>query len=194
VSELGHIAEVIDCLHAKKPERCDVGGIFLQLNNIHDNGLIDTDDAYLINEIEYKKWISRMEAKEGDCVITNVGRVGAVAQIPSGVKAALGRNITGVRCRVEFSFPTFLIECLLSEAMRDEIRQKTDTGTILDALNVKSIPRLRFVRPSNEIAQHFETLVRPLRERMEQNLSQSRTLATLRDTLLPKLMGGEIGV
>jgi type I restriction enzyme S subunit len=29
---------------------------------------------------------------------------------------------------------------------------------------------------------------------MEQNLSESRTLATLRDTLLPKLLSGELSV
>ena len=133
-----------------------------------------------------------MEAAAGDCVITNVGRVGAVGQIPEGVKAALGRNITGIRCKAEFPFPTFLIECLVSESMREEIRLKTDSGTILDALNVKSIPKLRFARPSREIGARFETLTRPLRRRMEQNISESRTLATLRDTLLPKLLSGEL--
>lgn len=76
--------------------------------------------------------------------------------------------------------------------MREEIRLKTDSGTILDALNVKSIPKLRFVRPTREIGARFELLTRPLRRRMEQNLSESRTLATLRDTLLPKLLSGEL--
>lgn len=193
-AELGNIAEVIDCLHAKKPERSENGGLYLQLNNIRDDGLIDVTDSFFICAEDYQRWISRMEAVAGDCVITNVGRVGAVGQIPEGVKAALGRNITGIRYRTDFPFPTFLIECLLSDAMREEIRLKTDTGTILDALNVKSIPKLRFVRPSREIATTFEKLTRPLRQRMEQNLSESRTLATLRDTLLPKLLSGELSV
>ena len=191
-AELGQIADVIDCLHAKKPERCAAGQLYLQLNNIRDDGLIDITDSFFVSAEDYRKWISRMEAVAGDCVITNVGRVGAVGQIPEGVKAALGRNITGIRCKAEFPFPTFLIECLVSESMREEIRLKTDSGTILDALNVKSIPKLRFARPSREIGARFETLTRPLRRRMEQNISESRTLATLRDTLLPKLLSGEL--
>ncbi|MCC7279719.1 MAG: restriction endonuclease subunit S [Chromatiaceae bacterium] len=194
VAELGQIADVIDCLHAKKPERCENGQLYLQLNNIRDDGLIDITDSFFISAEDYQKWISRMEARAGDCVITNVGRVGAVGQIPEGVKAALGRNITGIRCKSAFPFPTFLIECLVSESMREEIRLKTDSGTILDALNVKSIPKLRFVRPTPEIGARFEALARPLRRRMEQNLSESRTLATLRDTLLPKLLSGELSV
>jgi type I restriction enzyme S subunit len=191
VSELGQIADVIDCLHAKKPEASETGQLYLQLNNIRDDGLIDISETFLIGPEDYKKWTSRMEATEGDCVITNVGRVGAVAQIPQGMKAALGRNITGIRCKPIFTNPTFLIECLMSEAMREEIRRKTDTGTILDALNVKSIPKLRFIKPPLTIAESFERLARPLRHQMERGVSQSGTLADLRDTLLPKLLSGD---
>ncbi len=191
VSELGQIADVIDCLHAKKPEASETGQLYLQLNNIRDDGLIDISETFLIGLEDYKKWTSRMEATEGDCVITNVGRVGAVAQIPQGMKAALGRNITGIRCKPIFTNPTFLIECLMSEEMREEIRRKTDTGTILDALNVKSIPKLRFIRPPSMITERFERLARPLRHQMERGVSQSRTLADLRDTLLHKLLSGD---
>jgi type I restriction enzyme S subunit len=92
VAELGQIADVIDCLHAKKPERCENGQLYLQLNNIRDDGLIDITDSFLVSEEDYRKWIYRMEARAGDCVITNVGRVGAVGQIPERVKGALGRS------------------------------------------------------------------------------------------------------
>jgi type I restriction enzyme S subunit len=128
-------------------------------------------------------------------VITNVGRVGAVAQMPSDQKAALGRNMTGIRCKSDFPFPTVLIECLLSQAMKDEIVLKMDTGTILDALNVRNIPRLRFVRPeARVILVWFERAARPLRAQMERKHAESRTLAALRDALLPKLISGKLRI
>lgn len=195
VTSIGTVADVIDCLHAKKPNRLEAGMPFLQLGNIRDDGLIDMKDTYFIAEGDYRKWVSRMEASPGDCVITNVGRVGAAAQMPAGQKAALGRNMTGVRCKPSFPFPTVLIECLLSQAMKSEITLKMDSGTILDALNVRNIPKLRFVRPSNLcILEYFERTARPLRARMEANLAQSRTLVTMRDTLLLKLVSGELRV
>jgi type I restriction enzyme S subunit len=194
VVSLGEVCDVIDCLHSKKPERRDSGKPLLGLSNIKGNGLIDMADTYFIDEAAYAQWISRMEASEGDCVITNVGRVGAVAQMPRGFTAALGRNMTGIRCKGTFPFPTFIIENLLSDAMRDEMSLKTDSGTILDALNVRNIPRLRFVKASPDVLQQFEQLIRPLRARMEEGLAQSRTLAALRDTLLPKLISGAIRV
>jgi len=192
--KMGDIVNVIDCLHSRKPERVEVGKPFLQLNNITDNGLLDTSELFLISEEDYAFWISRIEASPGDCVITNVGRVGAVSQIPEGFHAALGRNMTGLRCKKEYPFPTFLIETLLSSLMRQEINNKIDTGTILDALNVKNIPYLTLKIPPITFMQEFELLVRPIRKMMEQNLKESHTLAELRDTLLPKLMSGQVRV
>jgi len=192
VARLGDACDVIDCLHSKKPEGRDTGQPLLQLSNIRDDGLIDMADAYFIDDADYSCWISRMEASTGDCVITNVGRVGAVAQMPRGLKAALGRNMSGVRCKPNFPFPTFVIECLLSDAMKNEISLRVDSGTILDALNVRNIPRLRFVRANQNVLKRFELLSRPLRARMEDALAESRTLAAMRDALLPKLVSGEI--
>lgn len=193
VRTVGEIASVIDCLHAKKPERQVVGLPYLHLGNIASKGLLDMSDTYWISEADYTKWTSRLEAVEGDCVITNVGRVGAVAQIPPGIRGALGRNMTGIRCKPNFPFPTFLIEALLSDSMRHEIELKKDSGTILDALNVKSIPRLRFIGANCiDIYQAFEEISRPLRQQIECNAAESRTLAALRDELLPKLLSGDI--
>jgi type I restriction enzyme, S subunit len=193
VTTIGAVAYVTDCLHSKKPERRESGLPLLQLSNIRDDGLIDMKDTYFVDASDYQTWVSRMEASSGDCVITNVGRVGAVAQMPSNQKAALGRNMTGIRCKPSFPFKTVLIECLLSKAMKDEIVRKMDTGTILDALNVRSIPRLRFVRPSaQKVLDCFEHKARPLRAQMELQFAETRTLAGLRDALLPKLVSGEL--
>lgn len=194
VASIGDACEVIDCLHTRKPMRQESGPFLLQLWNVRDDGLLDMADPYCIAQDDYDQWVSRMEASPGDCVITNVGRVGVGAQVPAGLKAALGRNMTGLRCRTEFSYPTVLILCLLSDPMRNEIGLRTDSGTILDSLNVRSIPKLRFVRPDDRVLNVFEGHLRPLRRKMEQILAECRTLAALRDGLLPKLISGEVRV
>jgi len=194
VGTIGDIANVIDCLHSKKPDRCETGKPLLQLNNIRDDGLLDMSDIFFISESDYAKWISRCEASQGDCVITNVGRVGAIAQIPEGVKAALGRNMTCVRCKATLPYPTFLLECLLSDTMRLEIINKTDSGTILDSLNVRSIPKLRIVLPDRPTIEAFERIARPIRYNMELNMRENLSLVSSRDVLLPKLMSGELEV
>jgi len=194
VSSIGAIAEVIDCLHSKKPELIESSHPFLQLSNIRNDGLLDTSEVAGISEDDYKKWISRIEASEGVCVITNVGRVGAVAQIPAGYKAAMGRNMTAVRLKKEYPYPTYLIELLQSPGMRAEIDAKTDVGTILNALNVRSIPTLRCVLASYVVLDEFESIVRPMRAKMEENIAKIQTLSRVRDTLLPRLISGRLQI
>ena len=49
--------------------------------------------------------------------------------------------------------------------------------------------------PSNEeIIEAFETITSPIRERIELSKQEARTLAALRDTLLPRLISGELRV
>jgi type I restriction enzyme S subunit len=194
VSNIGMIADVIDCLHSKKPEFQVSGFPYLQLNNIRSDGLLDTSSIAFINAKDYEKWTSRIEVQKGDCVITNVGRVGAVSQIPAGFKAAIGRNMTAIRSKKTANYPTFLIQLLMSEAMRKEIVRNTDEGTILSALNVKSIPKLRFVAPNNAIFSVYEVIARPLQEQMERNNLFSQVLANTRDTLLPRLISGQLRI
>ncbi len=48
--------------------------------------------------------------------------------------------------------------------------------------------------PPPDIAKRFDELTAPLMAKIKANSTQSRTLATLRDTLLPKLLSGELSV
>jgi type I restriction enzyme, S subunit len=193
VKTIHDLCHVVDCLHTKKPEQIAEGDrLLLQLNNIRDDGLLDLTTQYLISPSDYLRWSAKFETQRGDLVITNVGRVGAVAQVPPGVAAALGRNMTGLRPRSNFPYPTFLLEALLSSALREEIVRHTDTGTILSALNVKNIGKLRLVVPVDNVLRTAEAALRPIRALMEHGLAESRKLAALRDYLLPRLMSGRI--
>ena len=49
-------------------------------------------------------------------------------------------------------------------------------------------------RPIHDIAKHFNELTASLIATTTANLHQSRTLAAQRDTLLPKLLSGELSV
>ncbi len=195
VKEMQEVADVIDCLHSKKPEECpDGSGVLLQLNNIGDGGKLDMREQFRISAKDYELWTSRIELQTGDCVVTNVGRVGAVAQIPDGVKAAPGRNMTAIRPRDGRLTPTFLIEYLLSSHMASEVLKKKDLGTIMDSLNVKGIVRLHVACPKMDLMLKFESIARPMRKRVEVLLEQIENLRRTRDLLLPRLLAGQVNI
>ncbi len=48
--------------------------------------------------------------------------------------------------------------------------------------------------PTGELLDAFDSAIAPIFASMQCNEEESRTLATLRDTLLPKLLGGQLSV
>lgn len=195
LTPLGELAEIIDCLHSKKPNSVnDTTKQLLQLNNITDSGFLDLSTKYYISESDYESWTRKCEIVEGDCVITNVGRIGAVSQAPAGTHAAMGRNMTCIRLKKSKPYYSYLITVLLSTHISKEIMKNTDEGTIMGALNVKNIPLLLLPVFSNEIMCELENILYPIRKSIEYNYLANQTLRNLRDSLLPKLMSGEIDV
>ena len=193
---LSDIAEVIDCLHSKKPSVVpDSKYQLIQLDNIRDDGFLDmTACKYMISQVDYVNWTRKCEIVEGDCVITNVGRIGAVSQAPFGTKAAMGRNMTCIRLKRNKRLHAYFITVLLSRHMHAQIQSNTDEGTIMGALNVKNIPKLLFPIFDELTMNDLETLLYPIRKQIEYNNLQNQSLKALRDALLPKLMSGEIDV
>ena len=70
----------------------------------------------------------------------------------------------------------------------------TGTGTTQQQLTVPDFQKTEIIVPSQEIVTQFTTTVEPIFEKIWANQSENEKLSSLRDTLLPKLMSGELDV
>ena len=68
------------------------------------------------------------------------------------------------------------------------------TGVAVPGLNSTQVKSLSILVPPPAITAAFEATVGPLVTRVLASCNQSRTLAALRDLLLPKLISGELRV
>ena len=68
------------------------------------------------------------------------------------------------------------------------------TGAVQPKLNQRNMKRIPFVKPSPQLCEIFSHRISSLFARIRANTEESRTLAALRDALLPKLISGEIRV
>jgi len=66
------------------------------------------------------------------------------------------------------------------------------TGTKMPRTNWTDMARYAVALPPERIAASFTELIRPVISRILSSIHQSRTLAMLRNTLLPKLISGEV--
>lgn len=56
----------------------------------------------------------------------------------------------------------------------------------------ESVLEMKIIVPPPALVEAFTTVAKPMFDQINRNIDQSRTLATLRDTLLPKLLSGEV--
>jgi type I restriction enzyme S subunit len=73
----------------------------------------------------------------------------------------------------------------------DEIRARGSGGSVLLNLNKGQFETMSILKPPTDLIHKFQEFAEPLLERLLANEKESRMLASLRDSLLPKLMRGE---
>ena len=68
------------------------------------------------------------------------------------------------------------------------------TGTTVLHLSKEAVPSFAFALPPVQLIREFDSLANPALSRIQASDEQSETIAVLRDTLLPKLLSGEVRV
>jgi type I restriction enzyme S subunit len=80
-----------------------------------------------------------------------------------------------------------------ASAAHDEIVSHANGSTFLE-ISKSSFRPIRIVVPTSQVMHAFDHLSRPMYLKVVENERESRTLAQLRDTLLPKLISGELRI
>ena len=70
--------------------------------------------------------------------------------------------------------------------------ESTETATTVIHLGKNDIDRFKILIPSNEILKVFSSIADPIYSRFVKNKQQMQTLVNLRDTLLPRLISGQL--
>ena len=92
--------------------------------------------------------------------------------------------------RAKEPYNNFFIWNYLSKKNIDRIV----TGAVQPKINQGNLKALEFPKFPKELVKEFNIQVEPLFQKINQNKTQIRTLTALRDTLLPKLMSGEVSL
>lgn len=87
----------------------------------------------------------------------------------------------------------FVLACVSSSDFVAHTSQ-TSTGTKMPRTSWQVMSTYKLCRPTDAIASKFQHVVSPMLGQIVKNVRKSRTLAVFRDTLLPKLISGELRV
>jgi type I restriction enzyme S subunit len=136
-----------------------------------------------------EKWVQQWDVLLNSTGIGSLGRVGVVYFKMDNV--AIDSHITVVRTSKPL-YKHYVGRNLLSRQLEIENMAVGSTGqTELPRDRVKALP---IIIPSGDVLGKFNDIIEPIALQMYRNIDESRRLAELRDTLLPRLMSGELHV
>ena len=127
-------------------------------------------------------------AEAGDTLVSVRAPVGDMNM--AAERCAIGRGVASVRHNSgSRSYTYYALRLLRGSFTRFEAE-----GTVFGSINKDDFRSLEVSIPPMNLVQKFEDVCFPLDQAIENNERESRTLASLRDSLLPKLMRGEVRV
>ena len=121
----------------------------------------------------------------GTTIISARGTVGRLALV--GQAMAMNQSCYGLSGKAGDVYFTYFSTHRLVETLK----QRTH-GSVFDTITRDTLAGVSVVYPQTIVITAFEETIAPVMERIKENLIQARTLATLRDTLLPRLISGQL--
>lgn len=109
-------------------------------------------------------------------------------------RIAILSSIAIFRPNTEIIIPEILLALLKSPAVLQEVKDNYVSGSVLPRIVLKDFKKLRLILPSMKVQEQVAPMLHNIRLQIDINCEENQRLSALRDTLLPKLMNGEIEV
>jgi len=160
------------------------------------NGFIDENFVF-VSETKADA-LRNANAFPGDIVITHRGTLGQVGLIPR--LARFPRYIVSqsqmlLSVNPELTTSRYIFEYLRSPVGQHALLANTSqTGVPAIARPTNSVRSIRILQPPLPLLASFDAIIGPLMARGDRASLELRSLSSLRDTLLPKLISGEVRV
>ncbi len=149
----------------------------------------DKEKAKYIDKHAYD-FLSKTKLSGAEVIISNVGDVGTVFRPPSwlGIPMTLGSNAIAISTRCLNDYLYFYFSSQAGQSAIDGIV----SGSAQQKFNKTGFRSLRLLLPDNNVVTKFNEVYQDISLKIISNKQNIRHLEQLRDTLLPKLISGEL--
>ncbi|MCD6252311.1 MAG: restriction endonuclease subunit S [Psychrobacter sp.] len=177
----------------KTPPLSESGIPLIEVKHISDNSLKPSlDTSKYVDRETYNTWF-RAHLETDDIIISTVGTIGRICIVSEGDEFCIAQNLLGFRFNQEKALPSFMYYQMDSNIFRHDVNARLVT-TVQSSIKRKDLETIPLLIPDMHIQEEFNKTVAPLMEKQNLNSNINLSLANLRDTLLPKLMSGELRI
>jgi len=160
--------------------------------NIKNNRIVKKEDIkYLSTEI-YNKWMGT-PLEDQDILMTSEAPLGELYFLTEKADYCLSQRLYGIRADKNLILPSIMFMYLNTPQIKREINNRATGPTIL-RITQSDLRKVQMIVPSLDIQNQISDLIGEYLKKIYENEKQNEVLRNLRNTLLPKLMSGEIRV
>ena len=187
----GDVMDVRDGTH-DSPKQSEEGYPLVTSKHI-TTGVLKIRDAYLISAEDFRKVNKRSQVNQHDILLTMIGTVGiSYLVLQPDVNFAI-KNVGLFRTSEIKELKNYFYLLLKSPEMKTYLEARM-AGTTQKYLSLKTLRSIEMLEPSAHLLAAFNEAVNPIMDSIHSHLLEIEELSELRDTLLPKLLNGDVEI
>jgi type I restriction enzyme S subunit len=173
----------------------DEGNIgVIKIKNITENNTVNISDTQYISKKTAEETNKRYLIKPNSILIAMTGaKVGKIGIVPeTNTTLYLNQRVGMLKPKINGGIEYSYI-ALMTDYYQNVIKNKA-RGSAQANISATAIGSIKVVIPPKKILKKYANIIKPILNKISSNLNENRSLKELRDSLLPKLMSGEIRV
>lgn len=197
LSPLSKCVELIIDYRGKTPKKLghdwsDKGIPAFSAKNIKDGKIVRRDAINYGSEELYDLWM-KDELKKNDILLTSEAPLGEIYYLKDDRKYILSQRLFAIRSKEEICHSTYLYYYLKSKRGKYLLERRA-TGSTVVGIRQAELRKVEVLLPTKKMMNEASKVFASIFEKVKVNSSQIQTLIKTRDTLLPKLMSGQIRI
>ena len=164
---------------------------YVTIKNMGNNRIYLNDRCDKVDDEALAKINKRSKLQKGDLLFSGIGTIGRVAMIVDDpINWNTSESVFNMH-PIDTVSSEFIYLLLLSDKFQQYVQQNAQGG-VQQGIRMASLKAFQFAIPDD--LNLFDNLVKPIISKVKSNDKENDTLSLLRDTLLPRLMSGEIEI
>jgi type I restriction enzyme, S subunit len=194
VGKIGEISYVQNGFAFKSSDfraKGDIG--IIKIKNINNN-VVDITKTDFVDSAVLERLDKKFQIEDKALLIAMTGAdVGKVGLVPYSERTLWLNQRVGM-FKEKIPNGNLYLYFLLTSDVYNTVIQNNALGSAQPNISVSSIESIRAIIPTNELVFKFGELIKPVFQKILDNISENAILKKTRDSLLPKLMSGNIAV
>ncbi|ACN82934.1 restriction endonuclease subunit S [Brachyspira hyodysenteriae] len=193
VTTLENISTIIT--KGTTPKKFTLQGInYIKVENILDNHSIDKSKLSFIDSETHNNLLKRSIIKEKDILFSIAGTLAKFAFVTNNILPAnTNQAIAIIRVDSNIINPLFVFNFFLADLHKEHCFKNLQQS-VQPNLSLTTIRNLKLIFPESKILKKYEDSILHIFYKIYRNIEENQKLAGIRDSILPKLMSGEIRI